>query len=724
LAVCRRFFALVVAALAGAALFTSVLTAAQAPLTAIVSAVPANGDSSVSSISADGRFVVFDSAASNFVAGDTNRHSDVFVRDRRHEKSERVSITSGGAQADGGSGGAAISGNGRLVAFTSEATNLVGGDSNERTDVFVRDRVKRTTVRVSVGANGTQANAGSAGTAISADGRFVVFISRASNLVAGDTNKTSDVFLRDRFTRTTTRVSVGRAETQANGPSGEPAISAGGRYVAFSSQASNLVGGDGNKRPDVFVRDRVKGTTTRVSFASRDALAWWPAAPAISADGRFIAFDLYPDVFVRDLAARKTIRVSVSSRGASADDVSSSPAMSADGRLVAFSSQASNLVTRETSPGTNVFVRDRVKGTTTWVSTFNVGPGRGSSDSPVMSATGRFVAFDSEVPGLAAGLDILQSDVVVRDRFARRTALVTIGRNLRPRVSWLLLKPWPVRAGTPLRATLRISAGGRAVARAGATCIAELDGHKLVARSHRFAGSGAHCMWRIPSDARGKRLKGSVAVSNSAGTAGRRFVGTVGRRPPKPLPPEAVIRGNLLTNGKITEIAASGTAVAALVDDGPRLSCHTSVWNVPNRRVFRIGGINDDPCEDASVLTHDLAFDGRSVSWYENFCGNECYDEPVDAVVGRDHRVNVHGPTYAPDNYEPKHPKPRVETRRGITMTTGIDKIHLRRVSDGRSRTIRVPGLADVDLTGAGLFYAYNTQTGHAVFVRFDRLLG
>jgi Tol biopolymer transport system component len=169
---------------------------------------------------------------------------------------ERVSLGPGGVQGNSISGSPAISAGGRFVAFDSHATNLVPGDTNDFGDIFVRDRQTGTTQRVSVGRNGAQGNDHSLVSVISADGRFVFFTSDASNLVPGDTNGTSDVFVRDRRTRTTERVSVGPGGAQGNGDSALPALSADGRFVAFGSSATNLVPGDTNRTTDVFVRRR------------------------------------------------------------------------------------------------------------------------------------------------------------------------------------------------------------------------------------------------------------------------------------------------------------------------------------------------------------------------------------------------------------------------------------------------------------------------------------
>src|SRR6058998_1751352 len=218
-----------------------------------------NGDSTDVALSADGRFVAFTSVAPDLVTGDTNGAMDVFVHDRQTGTAERVSVDSAGNQANGDSTDVALSADGRFVAFTSAAPDLVAGDTNGAADVFVHDRQTGTTERVSVDSAGTQANGSSFGRALSADGRFVAFISVAPDLVAGDTNGVADVFVHDRQTGTTERVSVDSAGNQANGDSTDVALRADGRFVAFTSAAPDLVAGDTNGAADVFVHDR--GTT-------------------------------------------------------------------------------------------------------------------------------------------------------------------------------------------------------------------------------------------------------------------------------------------------------------------------------------------------------------------------------------------------------------------------------------------------------------------------------
>ena len=335
----------------------------------------ADGDSYYPSISADGRCTVFWSYATNLVPGDTNGFVDVFVHDRLSGATERVNVSSTEAQANQDSGSSfAISADGRWVAFDSFANNLIFSDTNGRTDAFVRDRVTGVTERVSVASSGVQGNGDSYPTSLSAEGRYVAFWSQADNLVPGDTNKVADVFVRDRQNDTTERVSVDSTGAQSNGFSSIASITADGRYVAFDSEASNLVPGDTNARVDVFVHDRLTGATERVSLSSSGAQGDEHSyIPCISADGRFVvlfslATNLVPadtndtgDVFLHDRQTGTTERVSVATNGAQGNSLSSgsTTSVSVDGRFVTFDSAAPNLVPGDTNALLDVFVRDR-----------------------------------------------------------------------------------------------------------------------------------------------------------------------------------------------------------------------------------------------------------------------------------------------------------------------------------------------------------------------------
>ena len=263
-----------------------------------------------------------------------------------------------------------ISADGRFVAFESDASDLVRHDTLGFQDVFVHDRETGKTTRVSISSGGSQANGDSDDPSISASGRFVAFESDATNLVAGDTLGFRDVFVHDRKTGKTSRVSVRSGGTEGDGPSGHPAISATGRLVAFESDASNLVAGDTLGFRDVFVRDRRSGITRRVSLRSDGAEGEGESrGAAISREGRYVAFvsdapNLVPqdtkgfaDVFVHDRSTGQTTRESVRSNGAEADGDSSGTAISDDGRFVAFGSFATNLVTSDTNTERDAFWR-------------------------------------------------------------------------------------------------------------------------------------------------------------------------------------------------------------------------------------------------------------------------------------------------------------------------------------------------------------------------------
>ncbi len=404
-------------------------------------AAQANNDSFRCSVSADGRCVAFCSYSNNLVSGDSNVAQDVFVRDRLAGTTERVSVATGGTQANGFSYFPSISADGRYVTFDSAATNLVAGDTNACRDVFVRDRQSGTTERVSLSTGGTQADGIGYFPSISADGRYVTFDSDATNFIAGDTNGARDVFVYDRQSGTTERVSVATGGAEGNSGSYAPArISADGRYVAFESVATNLVPGDTNGYDDIFVRDRQSGTTERVSVATSGAqgnLYSWISS--ISADGRYVAFyspatNLVPgdtngfwDVFLRDRLSSTTERVSISfSHGFQGNDSSKVPSISADGRYVAFESDASNLVTNDSNNAKDIFLRDRQNGTNQRVS-LSALSGNSFSEEPSISAGGRFVAFKSNASNLVPGDTNNSQDIFVRDYLYWTTERVSVG---------------------------------------------------------------------------------------------------------------------------------------------------------------------------------------------------------------------------------------------------------------------------------------------------------
>jgi hypothetical protein len=340
----------------------------------------------------------------------------------------RISVDSAGNQGNKFSLSPSISADGRFVAFSSDATNLVPGDTNNSTDIFLRDLSANTTTCISVDSAGNPGNGRSFSHSISANGKFVAFLSSATNLVPGDTNNRTDIFLRDLSTNTTTCISFDSAGNLGNSFSNSPSISADGRFVAFASNATNLVPGQDTKfnGTNIFLRDLSTNTTTRISADLSDN----PGGgnfPSISADGRFVVFQSFTnlgpgginkqgDIFRRDLSTNTTTLISADSSGNPGNGNSSFPSISADGRFVAFWSLATNLVPGDTNNSTDIFLRDLSTNTTTLISADSSGnPGNNNSDLPSISADGRFVAFDSDATNLVPGITNNSGDIFVRD---------------------------------------------------------------------------------------------------------------------------------------------------------------------------------------------------------------------------------------------------------------------------------------------------------------------
>ncbi len=389
----------------------------------------AHGDSERATTSADGRWVAFESRAADLVPGDTNRATDVFVRDRQTGITERVSLGPLGLEANGASSTPTISADGRWVAFRSLATNLVAGDTNGMADVFVHDRSSGVTRRVSVGAAGSQADGPSAVPRQSADGTCVGFASAATNLVAGDTNRNWDAFVHVLASGLTERVSLSSQGAEGNRASFVHDLSADGDRVVFTSDATNLVPDDSNGVRDAFLRERSSGTTQRISLSSGGEEANGPTvATRISGDGKVVSLDssahnLVPgdtngigDVFVRDLESGLTTRVNVSSAGAQANGDSDASSLPFDGRMVGFTSQASNLVSGDTNGEWDIFVHDRLTAATVRASVAVQGQqAQGESHNGNLTSDGARITFDSSAANLVPGDGNGAYDVFLRE---------------------------------------------------------------------------------------------------------------------------------------------------------------------------------------------------------------------------------------------------------------------------------------------------------------------
>tara|TARA_Y100001933_G_C19015145_1_gene571172 strand:+ start:9212 stop:20929 length:11718 start_codon:yes stop_codon:yes gene_type:complete len=326
-------------------------------------------------ISSDGRYVSFSSGADGLIAADTNGRSDVFVFDRQEGVLEMVSITSNGLPSNANSYSGPISGDGRYVLFVSDADNLVPEDTNQLLDLFVYDRQTGQLKCVNVTPEGVPGNGSGWGYDISEDGRYIVFQSSASNLVLGDTNNQADIFLYDQQTNSVTRVSVALDGTEADSSSNSPAISGDGRYVFYSSSASNLVEGDDNNMTDLFMYDMQTGDTRVISNLDVPVTTDFPGfsigSPGSSYDGRFVTFqtnydNLVPgdtnnhdDIFVYDTLTGEMDRVSLTYDGQQVNDIVFGPTISDDGRYVTFYSYADAMVPEDTNGMIDVYLVDR-----------------------------------------------------------------------------------------------------------------------------------------------------------------------------------------------------------------------------------------------------------------------------------------------------------------------------------------------------------------------------
>jgi Tol biopolymer transport system component len=414
-------------------------------------------DSWLGEFSADGRFFVFASLASNLTHNDSNGALDIFLRNLTARTTRLVSVNLLGRESgDGASIAPAASADGRWVAFESRAVNLVAGDTNGFSDVFVRDMVAGVTELVSADVDGLPCSVGaSSAPAISADGRFVAFESLATNLVSGidDTNAGSDVFLRDRLQARTLLVSRQWNTNRAgNSASANPAFSADGSRLVFTSLATNLVEGSTNTLGEVFVYDLAQAATL---WVSRDAGAFRTAVsngvpataryhccnPAISADGRYVAFKIVVEmtgtpggVLRHDLLTGNTELVGTNAPGTfSGGNDASGPVMSADGRSVAFAGICAGDLLPTGVPG--VWRWDAETKQTTLVSVdmtgsgVAVGPFSTGSDTPAISADGRYVAFLSYATNLVSSGANGCCQAYVRDLDQGRTALVSLRRD-------------------------------------------------------------------------------------------------------------------------------------------------------------------------------------------------------------------------------------------------------------------------------------------------------
>ncbi|MGB3511588.1 MAG: DUF4347 domain-containing protein, partial [Microcoleaceae cyanobacterium] len=387
----------------------------------------ANGVSSYPTISGNGRFVAFSSVADNLIPGDTNETRDIFIHDRETDVTSLVSVNSAGEPGNGFSYSSSISADGRFIVFGSDADNLVPGDTNEVRDVFIHDRETGSTSLVSVNSAGEQANAGSGNAIITADASEILFSSSADNLVVGDTNEEQDIFVRDLETGITSRVSLDSSGNQINGSSSISSISANGRFIAFSSDVDNLVPGEENCQ--IYIRDRETGTISCITAESHPGSGI--GSTTISNDGRFIAFQIgeFPE-FMLPAGVPLDINTFLYDRlTGESNRISSlqSPVISADGRFVSLTKGITGYNAGGGSNG-KLFIHDLRSNITTPAFTLEESevqrtqsfsappaPEGWAPEFSSISADGSLIAFNSFVDDLVPEDTNSMSDIFVVD---------------------------------------------------------------------------------------------------------------------------------------------------------------------------------------------------------------------------------------------------------------------------------------------------------------------
>jgi hypothetical protein len=546
-----------------------------------------NNISHLIDISADGRFIVFQSDASNLVPGDTNNATDIFVRDLYTGVTERVSVDDNGNEGHGRSEAPVISADGRYVVFQSSADELADpGYTGNYMRIILRDRHTGTTEHISVLRLGYElVNSSNRVPDVSDDGRYVSF-SSTDGIVSDDQNGLQDIYVRDRQSGTSERVSVGMNGQEANGASGQSSISGDGRYVAFFSFANNLVPGDTNNVQDVFVFDRQTGITTRASVDNNGGQADGASenfAASISDNGRYIGFhsgasNLVPgdtnnkrDVFMRDLQAGTTELISLSTECTGGDGESYTARISSDGRYVSFGSGASNLVPGDTNGVHDAFVRDRQTGITKRVSISSSGDqGNNHSVGSKSSTDGRYVAVSSLASNLVVGDTNMKNDVFVHH------------------IDWAAESGTGGQCGTPSNTSPTVDAGADATLTEGSTLTGTgsftdsdtdlwtatvdygdgsgvqpltLNSDKTFSLNHRYLDNGSYTI--------------TVTVGDGTATASDSLTATVTNIAP-------TVGSITVSSGQPTpDVVPVGTSVStsASYSDPGLLDTHTASWN-------------------------------------------------------------------------------------------------------------------------------------------------
>ena len=406
-----------------------------------------NGGSGQPSISADGREVAFASAANNLtVPAVASTMTQIYTFDALTQTARLVSATASGTPADGPSSQPSLSADGRVLAFTSAASNLASAVAKKTTNVFVSIAgAPPQLITVAVGGGATDGS--SYQPVVSGDGRFVAFTSNADDLLAGDDNGKPDIFEYNLTNGTTRRVSTGAGGAQANGPSSNPSIDGDGRYVTFASTSSNLVGHQAKPLEQVYVHDVASNRTAVVSLGhgttrqNAAVPAPFTQISSISADGRYVAFDsnatnlvrhstnLHTNVYVRDRIRHRTSMASLSNTGFAGSDDNFGPAISPDGHFVIFDSLSDDLAPGA-SPGPNVYLRDLTSASTTTVDVSSNSRPRGPElrsgllQQPVVARNGTIAVFESGADNLVGTASNGVENLYIRLLAAPRTIAV------------------------------------------------------------------------------------------------------------------------------------------------------------------------------------------------------------------------------------------------------------------------------------------------------------
>jgi hypothetical protein len=490
----------------------------------------ANSTSWLASLSEGGEFVAFQSGASNLVPGDTNGMSDIFVKNTITGAIERIDVDVNGVQSNHNGWSPQITPDGRFVVYESGATNIVPGDTNWVIDIYVHDRQTGITEIVSVGSMGAGGNNHSFHPSISDNGTRVAFMSKATNLVGGDTNGEDDIFVRDRRSGITTRVSVDSTGFEANDYSDHASISGDGNFVTYHSKASNLVLNDFNNALDCFVYEWASGGTTRVSV---DALGvegnHHSQEPVISANGRFVAFQssaynfvpndsVTNDIFVHDRWTGGIEKVSRHSNGYPSSDDCYDAAISNDGRHVAFWTLSSYLIPNDSNHKRDVFVHDRDTDVTERVSVRSNGVQvpDGYCVDPDISPDGSCAAFRSDGYIVADDTNFFD-DLFLHQRWSGEginsiyltaPSSAAIGSTID--LSWQC-----TRGGSQYWVAYSLNQGGQIFG--GHSFDLGLPSYVLISGVHTTNGMGNYTTAPVPTAAAGFTLHFEIAAQDAAG---------------------------------------------------------------------------------------------------------------------------------------------------------------------------------------------------------------